>query len=209
VFVTPTEEEATWNAVFSDLLERGLDAREVRCIASDEHKGLRKAMRRYVPKVNWQRCQTHYQRNAAGKVPRKAREEVHARLRDIFNAPDEERAWQRARRLMEDWRNRFPGLVDWMEETLEDTLAVFALPKEHRTRMRTNNGLERFHEEIRRRSRVVRIFPNRDSCLRLCSALSMEQSEDWLTGHRYLNMEVLAEESIKVTEPLRLAVAVT
>ena len=209
VFVAPTEEEATWNAVFSDLLERGLDAREVRCIASDEHKGLRKAMRRYVPKVTWQRCQTHYQRNAAGKVPRKAREEVHARLRDIFNAPDEGRAWQRARRLMEGWRNRFPELVEWMEETLEDTLAVFALPKEHRTRMRTNNGLERFHEEIRRRSRVVRIFPNRDSCLRLCSALSMEQSEDWLTGHRYLNMEVLAEESIKVTEPLRLAVAVT
>jgi putative transposase len=200
VFVAPTEEESTWNEVFSDLLERGLDAEAVECITSDEHKGLRKAMRRYFPKATWQRCQTHYQRNAAGKVPAKAREEVHSGLRDVFNAPDEERAWQRAGRLMEGWRSRFPELVEWLEETLQDALAVFSLPKEHRIRMRTNNGLERFHEEIRRRSRVVRIFPNRKSCLRLCSALAMEQSEDWITGHRYLDMEVLEEEQPELIE---------
>ncbi len=197
VFVAPTEEEMTWNEVFSDLLERGLDVDAVECITSDEHQGLRKAMRRYLPRSTWQRCQTHYQRNAAGKVPAKARDEVHAGLRDVFNAPDDERAWQRARRLMEGWRGRFPDLVEWLAETLQDTLAVFSLPKEHRTRMRTNNGLERFHEEIRRRSRVVRIFPNRESCLRLCSALSMEQSEDWLTGHRYLDMEIDIEEPVE------------
>jgi transposase-like protein len=194
VLVAPTEEEATWSQVFSDLLRRGLDAKAVRCVTSDEHLGLRKAMRRYLPGSIWQRCQTHYQRNAASKVPRKNREEIHAGLRDVFNAPDEERAWQQARRLMEGWRDRFPALVVWMEETLEDALAVFALPKEHRTRMRTNNGLKRFYEEIQRRSRVVRIFPNRSSCLRLCSALAMEQSEDWLTGHRYLDMEMLEED---------------
>lgn len=208
VLVAPTEEEATWNDVFSDLLDRGLDAGEIDCITSDEHKGLRKAMRRYLPRVTWQRCQTHYQRNAAGKVPAKAREEVHAGLRDVFVAPDEQRAWQRAQRLMEDWQSRFPELVEWLGETLQDALAVFSLPKEHRTRMRTNNGLERFHEEIRRRTRVVRIFPNRMSCLRLCTALSMEQSEDWLTGHRYLDMEVLEEEVVEVTETMRLEVAV-
>jgi transposase-like protein len=200
VFVAPTEEETTWNEVFADLLQRGLDAGEVECITSDEHKGLRKAMRRHLPKATWQRCQTHYQRNAAGKVPAKAREEVHAGLRDVFNAPDGERAWQRARRLMEGWRSRFPELVEWLEETLQDTLAVFSLPREHRTRMRTNNGLERFHEEIRRRSRVVRIFPNRDSCLRLCSALAMEQSEEWITGHCYLDMDVLEEEQPELIE---------
>jgi len=200
VFVAPTEEEATWNEVFSDLLGRGLDAGEIECITSDEHKGLRKAMRRYLPRATWQRCQTHYQRNAAGKVPAKAREEVHAGLRDVFNAPDAQRAWQRARRLMDGWRSRFPELVEWLGETLQDALVVFSLPKEHRTRMRTNNGLERFHEEIRRRTRVVRIFPNRMSCLRLCTALSMEQSEDWLTGHRYLDMDVLEENQPQMIE---------
>jgi putative transposase len=200
VFVAPTEEEATWNDVFLDLLDRGMDAEAVECITSDEHKGLRKSMRRYFPKATWQRCQTHYQRNAAGKVPAKAREEVHAGLRDVFNAPDETLAWQRARRLMEGWRSRLPELVEWLEETLHDTLAVFSLPKEHRTRMRTNNGLERFHEEIRRRSRVVRIFPNRMSCLHLCTALSMEQSEEWITGHRYLDMEVLEEKQPELIE---------
>jgi transposase-like protein len=87
-----------------------------------------------------------------------------------------------------------------MEETLEDALAVFALPEGHRTRMRTNNGLERFHEEIRRRTRVVRIFPNRASCLRLCSALAMEQSEEWITGHRYLDMDRLEEHQFEEVE---------
>jgi len=130
------------------------------------------------------------QRNAGGKVPAKARDEVRAGLRDVFNAPDEARAWQRARWLMERWESRFPELVAWMEETLHDALAVFSLPEEHRIRLRTNNGLERFHEELRRRSRVIRIFPNRSSCLRLCTALSMEQSEEWITGHRYLDMNV-------------------
>jgi putative transposase len=95
---------------------------------------------------------------------------------------------------MKGWQGRFSGLVEWLEETLQDTLAVFTLPKEHRIIMRTNNGLERFHGKIRRRTRVVRIFPNRMSCLRLSTALSMEQSEEWITGHRYLDMDVLEEE---------------
>lgn len=206
VTVAPVEEEATWNEAFADLLDRGLDASSVVCITSDEHKGLRAAMRRYLPKAAWQRCQTHYQRNAAGKVPRKARQEVHRGLRDVFDAPDGELARQRAERLMEAWRGRFPALVAWMEETIEQPLAVFSLPAEHRKRLRTTNGLERCHQEARRRSRVVRIFPNRASCLRLSSALAMEQSEDWLTGHRYLDMRPLEEEP---PEPAELVVAAT
>lgn len=204
VVVAPAEEEASWSEAFSDLLARGLDAGSVRCLVSDEHLGLRAAMRRYLPRTTWQRCQTHYQRNAAAKVPRKAREEVHAGLRDVFNAPDAEQAWKRAERLMDIWGDRFPDLVAWMEETIEEPLAVFALPPEHRKRMRTTNGLERFHEELRRRSRVVRIFPNRASCLRLSTALVMEQSEEWLTGHRYLNMQMLEEEP----EEIKLALGV-
>jgi transposase-like protein len=128
-------------------------------------------------------------------------------VRIFDNAPDEILARQRARRLMEEWRSRSPELVGWMRETLHDPLAVFSLPRKHRMRMRTNNGLERFHEEIRRRTRVVRIFPNRMSCLRLCTALSMEQSEESIIGHRYLGMEVLEEEQQEPVElPIKEAV---
>jgi transposase-like protein len=105
---------------------------------------------------------------------------------------------------MKAWRSRFPDLVAWMEETLEDAMCVFSLPTLHQTRMRTTNGLERFHEELRRRSRVVRIFPNRVSCLRLMTALSMEQSEEWLTGHRYLNMKVLQGERAEALELIEI-----
>ena len=208
VAMAPVEEEASWSEVFSDLLARGLDVGSVSCVVSDEHLGLRAALRRYLPRTTWQRCQTHYQRNAAAKVPRKARQEVHAGLRDVFNAPNADRAWERARRLMKSWRSRFPDLVAWMEETLEDAMRAFSLPPLHRVRMRTTNGLERFHEELRRRSRVVRIFPNRFSCLRLMTALSMEQSEEWLTGHRYLDMKVLQEEPAEALELIEFAQAV-
>jgi len=142
------------------------------------------------------------QRNAASKVPRKARREVHSGLRDVFDAPNGELAQQRVQRLMEAWRQRSPELVAWMEETIDQPLTVFSLPTEHRKRMRTTNGLERYNQEARRRSRVVRIFPNRASCLRLSSALAMEQSEEWLTGHRYLNMQALEEAKPETTDVL-------
>jgi transposase-like protein len=169
-------------------------------VTSDEHRGLRAALRRYFPKAIWQRCQAHYQRNAGAKVPRKARREVHARLRDIFNAPDLPKAQERARRLVAEYRGRFPELAEWLEETIAEPLAVFALPEAHRKRLRTTNGLERYGQEVRRRSRVVRIYPNRRSCLRLVSALAMEQSEEWFTGHRYLEMTAAEEEPAGVEE---------
>jgi putative transposase len=194
VKVATGEEKASWEELLANLLQRGLDPKAVHCVVSDEHKGLRAAMLRYLPGALWQRCQTHFQRSAGPKVPIKARAEVHSRLRDIFNAPDLETALDRAGLLIQEWRDRFPELVAWLDETIEEPLAVFALPSAHRQRMRTTNGLERYHEKRRRRSRVIRIFPNRASCIRLSSALAMEQSEDRLTGHRYLNMKVLEEE---------------
>jgi transposase-like protein len=202
VAVAPGEDEESWSEVFADLLERGLDPKSVVCVVSDQHRGLRAALRRYLPGTIWQRCQTHYQRNAGAKVPRRARSEIHARLRDVFNAPDREIALDRGHCLIEECRERFPELATWLEETIEEALAVFALPPAHRRRLRTTNGLERYQQEGRRRSRVVRIFPNRASCLRLSSALAMEQSEDWLTGHRYLDMGVLEEEPIELTAQL-------
>lgn len=200
VAVAPAEEERSWGEVLADLLERGLDPEVVRYVVSDDHRGLRAALARYLPKARWQWCQTHYQRAAGAKVPRKARVEVHAGLRDVFQAPDKATALRRARAWQQRWEKRFPELVEWMEETIEFTLTVFELSAEHRRRLRTTNGLERFLREIRRRSRVVGIFPNRRSCLRLGTALAMEQSEEWLTGHRYLDMTVREEEEAVLIE---------
>ena len=200
VAVAPSEEEATWSAVFSDLIDRGLEPREIKYIVSDEHKGLKKALRRYFPKAIWQRCQAHYQKNAGSKVSHKARQEVHRGLRDVFRAPGLDFAQQRASRMIADYQSRFSSLARWLEESIHEPLAVFALPREHRKRLRTTNGLERYHGEVKRRTNVVRIFPNRASCLRLISALAMEQSEEWITGRRYLRMDSLEEKEIPVQQ---------
>lgn len=113
----------------------------------------------------------------------------------MFNAPDQDFARIRVQRIIDEWSDTHPKLARWLEESISDTLAVFALPAKLRKRLRTTNGLERYHQEGRRRSRVVRIFPNRASCLRLSAALMMEQTEEWLTGHRYLDMQALEEVS--------------
>jgi len=188
VSMAPGEDKSSWGEIFRGLIERELDPSEVVCVTSDAHLGLRDALQRYFPHAAWQRCQTHYQRNAASNVPRRDRGEVHEQLRDVFAAPNGEAAHRRAERMIERWSSRVPAFAEWLEETIEQTLTVFQLPKGHRVRLRTTNNLEKFHQEVKRRTRVVRIFPNRRSCLRLVSALAMEQSEEWLTGPRYLTM---------------------
>jgi len=188
VSMAPGEDKSSWGEIFRGLIERELDPSEVVCVTSDAHLGLRDALQRYFPHAAWQRCQTHYQRNAASNVPRRDRGEVHEQLRDVFAAPNGKAAHRRAERMIERWSSRVPAFAEWLEETIEQTLTVFQLPKGHRVRLRTTNNLEKFHQEVKRRTRVVRIFPNRRSCLRLVSALAMEQSEEWLTGPRYLTM---------------------
>jgi putative transposase len=188
VAMAPGEDTSSWGEIFRGLIERELDPSEVVCVTSDDHLGLRDALQRYFPHAAWQRCQTHYQWNAASKVPRRDRAEVHEQLRDVFAAPDHEETQRRAQQMIKQWSRRVPAFAEWLEETIEQTLTVFQLPKGHRVRLRTTNNLEKFHQEVKRRTRVVRIFPNRRSCLRLVSALAMEQSEEWVTGSRYLTM---------------------
>ena len=105
--------------------------------------------------------------------------------------------------MIEHWSRRLPEFAEWLEETIEQTLTVFRLPRKHRVRLRTTNNLEKLHQEVKRRTRVVRIFPNRRSCLRLVSALAMEQSDEWLTGSRYLTMPESepVEEKEEVLQP--------
>lgn len=189
VAVAPGEDKSSWGEILRGLIERELDPSEVVCVTSDDHLGLRDALQRYIPHARWQRCQAHYQQNAGAKVPRRDRAEVHDQLRDVFAAPDYEEAHRRAEQMIEQWSSRVPAFAEWLEETIEQPLTVFQLPKGHRVRLRTTNNLEKFHQEVKRRTRVVRIFPNRRSCLRLVSALAMEQSEEWVTGPRYLTME--------------------
>jgi len=193
VEVANTENETTWSEVFADLRERGLSG--VRYVVSDQHSGLVAAIGRHFQGAAWQRCQTHYLRNAKAKLPPKQRPALGAALADAFAAVDKATALCRLQRVVERYRPSYPAFADWLEETMESTLTVFELPPAHRRRMKSTNGLERFNGELERRTRVVGIFPNRASCLRLLSALAMEQSEEWLTGRRYLTMSASNEDA--------------
>jgi putative transposase len=192
VEVADTESEATYQDLFRSLKARGL--RGVELVVSDDHKGLKAAIERYFQGASWQRCQVHYARNLLGMVGVKKRKELAAELRAIFAATSREQALRIASEVAHRWRGKgHEKIACLLEEHIEECLTCLAFPESHRRRIRTTNGLERFNQELKRRTRVVRIFPNRQSCLRLVTALAVEQSEEWLTGRRYLDMEELRE----------------
>lgn len=191
VAVAHSENEADWGDLFSRLCDRGL--RGVQVVVSDDHKGLRKAIDRYFQGSSWQRCQVHFMRNLLTRLRKRDRIWVMAALKDVFGALDRSQAQFRLRQLADRLRDDYPDLSEWLEEDGQDTLTVFDFPEQHRRRLRTTNGVERLNEEIRRRTRVIRIFPNRSSCLRMASALCQEQDDDWTTGKRYLDMSLLSK----------------
>jgi transposase-like protein len=186
-----TESEATCNDLFSDLKKRGLTG--VRLVVSDDHQGLRNAVSRYFQGACWQRCQVHFTRNALGKVARRHRKQMADDMRRVFAAESLDSARELAQDIADGWKEIAPSVSVMLEEDLEQCLAVLCFPAEHRRRLRTNNAIERFNEEIKRRTRVIRIFPNRASALRLIASLCIEQSEEWLTGRQYLDMELLEQ----------------
>ena len=192
VEVADTESEATYQELFRSLKSRGLSGVEL--VVSDDHKGLKAAITRHFQGVSWQRCQVHYARNLLGMVSFAKRKELGVDLRGIFAATSREQALGIASSAAKKWRQKGNEKVaEHLEEHVEECLTCLAFPESHRRRIRTTNGLERLNQEIKRRTRVVRIFPNRHSCLRLVTALAVEQSEEWLTGRRYLDMEELGE----------------
>lgn len=187
VSVALSEAEVHWRAFLDSLIRRGLKG--VKLIVSDDHAGLKAARRAVFPSVPWQRCQFHLQQNAQGYVTRlDQRKPVALRIRSIYNAPDRAEAERLLRQAIEAWKTEMPKLAQWAEENLPEGFAVFALPHAQRVRLRTTNGLERIHREIKRRTRVASIFPNPASCLRLVSALLAEFDEEWMTGKIYLNL---------------------
>jgi transposase-like protein len=192
VEVADTESEATYRELFRSLKGRGLKGVEL--VVSDDHGGLKAAMARHFQGAAYQRCQVHYARNLLGMVGRAGRKELAEGLRGVFAAPSRKVALRLASELAARWRGSHPRVAEHLEERIEECLTCLAFPESHRRRIRTTNGLERLNQEIKRRTRVVvRIFPNREACLRLVTALAVEQSEEWLTGRRYLDMEELRE----------------
>ena len=181
--VSLSEAEVHWRDFLSSLKDRGLYGIEF--IVSDAHVGLQAARRAVFPSVPWQRCQFHLQQNAGQYVPSVAqRGPIAAEIRAIFNAPDQHEAERLLEMFVERHREKAPKLASWAEEALPQGLTVFSLPPSHRRRLRTTNLVERLNEEIRRRTRVARLFPNEASCLRLVSAVLMEIAEDWQTADK-------------------------
>lgn len=192
VAVVHGETKASWGEFLGSLVERGLEG--VRLIVSDAHAGLADARREHFPGVPWQRCQRHFLENALERAPKALEDDLHEALRAIWDeSEDYEEARERLRSLAEELETEHPELAEWLEVDGEETLSVFHFPEKHRIRLRTTNGIERVNQEIKRRTRVVRIFPDRRSCLRLATALLKEYHEDWITGRRYLRMGPLYE----------------
>ena len=181
-----SESEASWSSFLGGLKRRGLSG--VNLVVSDAHGGLVNAIARHFQGATWQRCQTHLTRDVLEAAPKALRDELHAHLRPLFEAPDAATARTLLRQLVATYAERAPKAIAALEAGFEDATAVLALPEPYRQRLRTTNSVERLNEEIRRRERVIRIFPNRESAIRLLGALLMEQHEHWTTGHRYFDM---------------------
>jgi len=184
VSVSLSEHETHWRAFLQSLKDRGLHG--IKLIISDDHAGLGAARRRVFGSVPWQRCQFHLQQNAGAYLPKQAmRLEVAADIRAMFNASDRKSAEELLQAAIQKYAKSAPRLSAWLEENLAQGFTVFDFPLEHWRTIRTTNSLERINREIRRRTRVVGIFPNEAACLRLVSALLMETSEEWQIGKKY------------------------
>ena len=179
-----SEHETHWKAFLKGLKDRGMN--DLKLVISDDHIGLGAARRAALGSVPWQRCQFHLQQNAGAYVPKQAmRFEVAADIRSMFNAPDRKTVEEFLQVTIQKYAVSAPRLSAWMEDNLAEGFTVFDFPLEHRRSIRTTNSLERINKEIRRRTRVVGVFPNEASYLRLVSALLMETSEEWQIGKHY------------------------
>lgn len=186
--VSLSEHEVHWRTFLESLKQRGLGG--VQLITSDDHAGLRAARVAVFGGIPWQRCQFHLQRNAQAYVPRKDMQaEVATDIRTIFDAPDRATAEAYLTKTVAKYKQSASRLSDWLASNILEGLTVFAFPASFRRLLRTTNGVERLHREVRRRARVVSIFPNPTSCLRLVSAVLAEISEEWLTGRTYMMFE--------------------
>ncbi len=188
--VGPSESEETWKAFLRDLVSRGLHG--VRLAISDAHLGLKKAIQGVLAGASWQRCRVHFLRNVAGKVTKSALGMVMAAVRNIFQQEDLKSARATLRKTAEMLREKFPQVTEMLLEAEEDLLAHLHFPEEHWKQISSTNPLERVNKEIKRRTRVVEIFPDRGSLIRLGGALLAEQHDEWLVARRYMSQSAMA-----------------
>ena len=181
-----TESEESWTEFFNWLKSRGL--RGVDLIVSDDHGGLVRSIRQQLQGVTWQRCQTHFMRNVLDASPKALKDEIHTHVRAILEAPNPEAARLLLQQTLAAYEDKAAKAMRILEAGFDDVTAVLSLPEKYRKRLRTTNSVERLNEEVRRRERVIRIFPNRESVIRLIGALLMEQDEKWASGKKYLDM---------------------
>lgn len=186
------ESTTSWKEFLLKLRERGLHG--VDFIVSDDHAGLKKAIREIFPEAIWQRCYVHFLRNALDYLPHKADNDCLQELRWMYERRNVMEAQADLRGWIKKWEVKYPKLVAWVEENISETFSFYRLPLQHHKHMKSTNLLERMNEEVKRRTRVIRIFPNEQSCLRLIRALGVEIHEGWLEDSRYLNMHLLQEQ---------------
>src|SRR5215218_716390 len=185
------ESLGSWKEFCLELKKRGLHGVEL--VISDDHAGLRKAIAEVLPESAWQRCYVHFLRNALDYLPRKADNDCLTELRWIYDRRSIQEARQDLTAWLKKWAAKYPKLCDWVENNIEETLTFYRLPRQHHKNLKSTNLLERLNEEIKRRTLVVRIFPNTAACLRLVRALAVEMHENWIEATRYLNMDYLKE----------------
>lgn len=197
------ESASSWREFLVSLKQRGLQG--VEFVVSDHHEGLRQAIAQILPEAVWQRCYVHFLRNALDHLPRKADDDCLKELRWIYDRRNLEEARLDLTAWLAKWQSKYPKLCDWVESNIEETLSFYRLPLQHHKHLKSTNMLERLNEELKRRTHVVRIFPNEESCLRLVRALSMETHENWIEATRYLNMDQLREHRKLTLRPLEQA----
>ena len=183
---------------------RDLKSRElggVDLVVSDDHKGLKKAVQRHFQGVRWQRCQVHFLRNIPGHAPASQRGPLALALSRLFRADTKEEARVLKNEILDSFLKKAPKSMDCLDEGFEESLTILSFPRKYRVRLRSTNSQERLNEEIRRRERVIRIFPNEDSAIRLIGALLAEFHEQWSTGKKYFDMAEYWE--WKKQEPLK------
>lgn len=196
--VITSEDKAGWTNFLRCLVERGLSG--VLLAISDDHKGLRQALAAELPGSSWQRCRTHFMRNLLTKVPKSAQDFVASMVRSIFAQPSAEEVWAQHGRVVEQLEARFPEAAEMLADAAEDILAFTAFPKSMWRQIWSNNPQERLNREIRRRTDVVGIFPNRAAIIRLVGAVLAEQNDEWAVHRRYMSAEALELAQKQITE---------
>lgn len=183
-----SEAEVHWRTFLEDLLKRGMKGVEL--IIRDDHAGLKAALRATLPSVPQQRCLFHLAQNAQSYAPSMAmKEEIGQVVRDVFQSLDIQEARRRIKETITRYEKAAPKFCAWLEENAEEGMTFLSYPREHWRKIRTTNSVERLNGEIRRRTRVARLFPNEESCNRLVTAVCMEVHEDWLSNKRYMVFE--------------------